>query len=68
MRYLTVKTWAKEAGITRASVYKRIRNGKISFAKEVEHPVIDTVEFTPCKKWNYDPVIIKENLTPEWAK
>ncbi len=53
-RYLTVKTWAKEAGVTRAAVYAKIKRGTIKYSDGVEHNSIDTNDYAPRKDWNHN--------------
>ena len=51
-RFITISTWAKEAGVTRKAVYDRIARGTIKLSEYTEHPMIDTNDYAPCKKWN----------------
>lgn len=63
-RYLTVKTWAKEAGVSRASVYAKIKRGTINYSLGVEHNSIDTNDYAPKRDWNYNYIEPKINLCP----
>ena len=58
-RFVTIKTWAKLAGINRESAYKRLKSGKLKYSKYCEMPAIDIEEFLPCRLRNIptEPII-----------
>ena len=41
MRYVTISTYAKMVGISRESVYKRIKKGTAVLLEDCESPIID---------------------------
>lgn len=59
-RYVSISTYAKIFGITRAAVYKRIKSGKAKLLDECEVPVID-LEFS---RGNYQRNNWKEIVKP----
>jgi len=66
-RFVTIKTWAKLAGINRESAYKRLKSGKLEYSAFCEMPAIDLEEF-PASRIRYvaSPPPIKKEL-PDWC-
>lgn len=66
-RFVTIKTWAKLAGINRESVYKRIKSGKLAYSDYCEMPAIDLEEYPPGKRRHVSaPPAVKRDL-PDWV-
>ncbi len=51
-RFITVSTWAKLAGITRAAAYARIKRGTLKPSPLCEVVLIDTEDYAPVRKWH----------------
>lgn len=67
MRYVSITTYAKMCGISRESVYKRIKKGTAVLLHDCEVAVIDT--------WVSKGALTRNNLigitidnTPDWMK
>jgi predicted DNA-binding transcriptional regulator AlpA len=66
-RFITIKTWAKLAGMKRESAYKRIKSGRLEYSSYCEMPAIDIEEFPPTRTRSVStPPPIKRNL-PDWC-
>lgn len=63
-RFLTIKSWAKLAGINRESAYKRIKSGKLKYSEHCEMPAIDIEEFPPNKLRHDFIKIESKNICP----
>lgn len=65
MRYVSITTYAKICGISRESVYKRIKKGTAILLKDCEVAVIDTYQ-SKGKMQRNDFTKIKTDNNPDW--
>jgi hypothetical protein len=66
-RFVTIKTWAKMAGMLRTSAYKRLKSGRLEYSKYCEMPAIDIEEFPPTRtRCVSAPPAVKRDL-PDWC-
>lgn len=65
MRYVSITTYAKMCGISRESVYKRIKKGTAILLEDSEVAVIDTYQ-SKGKMQRNDFTKIKTDNNPDW--
>lgn len=65
MRYVSITTYAKICGISRESVYKRIKKGTAVLLEDCEVSVIDTY-LSKGKMQRNDFTKIKTDNNPDW--
>lgn len=65
MRYVSITTYAKICGISRESVYKRIKKGTAILLEDSEVAVIDTY-LSKGKMQRNDFTKIKTDNNPDW--
>ena len=64
-RFVSITTYAKLCGISRESVYKRIRRGTAVLLEDCEVPVIDTRRSKGMMQRNTLPIQEPSN-EPDW--
>jgi len=66
-RFVTIKTWAKLAGMKRESAYKRLKSGRLEYSPYCEMPAIDLEEFPASRiRCAAAPPSVKRDL-PDWC-
>ena len=67
MRYVSITTYAKLVGISRESVYKRIKAGTVTLLESSEVPVVDLARSKGTMTRNDWPEIVQPDI-PKWAR